>query len=84
MFWHRQIPIQYNIQLVTEYRPSLFMEMFYLQLYQDLCAMFVPSSIPATTYERHGVSNHRHLDYLFNGLLRLTTTNINFRIIGPS
>ena len=44
-----------------------------------------PTSITVTSHERHGVSNHRQIDYWFNNLLRLTTKKTpELHITGPS
>ena len=48
------------------------------------CNITSIASAPLQCHERHGVSNHRQLDYMFNSLFRLTSTKTpKLRISDP-
>ena len=65
--WHnvKQLIRMHTSDLIVLLRWSTSIVLYHMS--------FLPPSLTVTSHERHGVPNSRHIDYLFNSLLRLTT-----------
>ena len=62
---------------------AVFSNNLYWHVFVTLSEGIYPKSITMMPHERHGISNHQHLDCLFISLLRLTTKNVESQHFWP-